>query len=63
MKHGNPACYECPKGGENALHHWGFNTNNIATCLRCSLELDEENSLDLKQSNDRSRRELAKIGM
>lgn len=60
MRIGSPATYECPKG-KNGLHCWKFSVWEIATCVRCNLILSKEDTADLRQSNERSQRELDRL--
>lgn len=46
MRKENPACYECPKGGYKALHHWKRNTDGTATCMKCEQVLNQLDATD-----------------
>ena len=60
MRPGCPAVYECPKGGENGIHHWKVDDKGIYKCCRCDLELSTEDSYDMRKSAERWDREMAK---
>lgn len=43
MNKDNLACYECPKGKKNGLHHWILRLfSKTAYCKYCGLELTKE---------------------
>jgi hypothetical protein len=46
MRPGNPAVYECRKGGERRIHYWKLNEDGTATCQNCKLVLNKDDADD-----------------